>query len=242
VRVLTPPAVAALAGAIALAGVLAVRPSAQVPPVDDSVHREAVKALAGGKLLIAARGLPDGNFSRTVILLIAYNDKGAMGVVVNRRADLPLARVFPDLASPGASVSQAFLGGPVERTGAIGLVRGPDTPADARHIVDGVSLVSTREALEGLVKAGTTPSRFRVYLGYAGWGPGQLDAETLEGSWHVASGEAGVVFDPDPAATWQRQIARTEVTFALGAAPADVSYMNMISYRHAKEGGVGHAR
>ena len=213
-RVLTPPAVAALAGAIAFAGLVAVRPSPQVPPMDDRVHGEAVKALAGGKLLIAARGLPDGNFSRTVILLIAYNDKGAMGVVVNRRTDVTLGRVFSDLAPSGASVSQAFIGGPVERTGAIGLVRGPDTPADARHIVDGVSLVSTREALEALVKAGTAPGRFRVYLGYAGWGPGQLEAETLEGSWHVAEGEAGVVFDPDPAAVWQRQIARTEVTFA----------------------------
>lgn len=214
----TPPAVAALAGAIAVAGLLASRPSPQVPPVDDSVHRDAVKALAGGKLLIAARGLPDGNFSRTVILLIAYGDKGAMGVVVNRRTDLTLAKVFPDAAS-GANGSQAFLGGPVERTGAIGLVRGPDTPADARPIVDGVALVSTREALEALVKAGAAPSRFRVYLGYAGWGPGQLDAETLEGSWHVAEGEAGVVFDPDPAAMWQRQIARTEVTFALALVP-----------------------
>lgn len=216
---LTPPVVAALAGAIALANLLVVRPSPQVPPMDDRVHRDAVKALAGGKLLIAARGLPDGNFSRTVILLVAYNDKGAMGVVVNRRTDLALARVFPDLAPSGSSVSQAFMGGPVERTGAIGLVRGPDTPADARHIVDGVSLVSTREALEALVKSGTTSSRFRVYLGYAGWGPGQLDAETLEGSWHVAAGEAGVVFDPDPAAVWQRQIARTEVTFALALVP-----------------------
>jgi putative transcriptional regulator len=218
VRVFTPPAVAALAGAIAVAGLLAARATPQIPPMDDTVHRDALKALAGGKLLIAARGLPDGNFSRTVILLIAYSDKGAMGVVINRRTDVALAKVFPDAAS-GGSVSQAFIGGPVERTGAIGLVRGPDTPADARPIVDGVSLVSTREALEALVKAGAAQSRFRVYLGYAGWGAGQLEAETLEGSWHVTAGEAGVVFDPDPAAMWQRQIARTEVTFALALVP-----------------------
>src|SRR5262245_1624849 len=186
--------------------------------MDDSVHRDAVKALAGGKLLIAARGLPDGNFSRTVILLIAYGDKGAMGVVVNRRTDVTLAKVFPDAAS-AANGGQAFIGGPVERTGAIGLVRGPDTPADARPIVDGVSLISPREALEALGKAGAAPGRFRVYIGDAGWGPGQLEAETQEGSWHVAEGEAGVVFDPDPAAVWQRQIARTEVTFARALLP-----------------------
>ena len=218
-RVFTPPAVAVLAGAISLAGVLALRPSAQVPPVDERVHREAVKALAAGKLLIAARGLPDGNFSRTVVFLIAHSDEGAMGVVVNRRTDVTLAKVFPDLGASGASVSQAFIGGPVERTAAVGLVRGPDTPAGARHIVDGVSVVSTQDALQTLVKTGAASSRFRVYLGYAGWGAGQLEAETMEGSWHVVAGEAVVVFDPDPAAMWQRQIARTEVTFALAVLP-----------------------
>jgi len=215
VRVYTPPAVAAVA--LALAGLLAVRTAPQLPPVDDHVHRDAVKALAAGKLLVAARGMPDGNFSRTVILLVAYSDEGAMGVVVNRRTDLTLARVFPELTPGSASVNQAFIGGPVERTGAIGLVRGPDTPADARPIVDGVHIVSSRETLETLIKAGTASSRFRVYLGYAGWGPGQLDAETLEGAWHVAAGEAGVVFDPDPAAVWQRQIARTDVIQARAA-------------------------
>jgi putative transcriptional regulator len=219
VRVFTPPAVAVLAGAIALADLLVLRPLPQVPPADERVHREAVKALAAGKLLIAARGLPDGNFSRTVVFLIAHSDQGAMGVVVNRRTDVTLARVFPDLAPSGASVSQAFIGGPVERTAAVGLVRGPDTPAGARHIVDGVSVVSTQDALEALVKAGAAPARFRVYLGYAGWGPGQLEAETLEGAWHVVAGEAGVVFDPDPAAMWQRQIARTDVTFARALVP-----------------------
>jgi putative transcriptional regulator len=210
----TPPAVIVPAAAFALAGLLAVRRDAQVPPVDATVHRDAVKALAAGKFLVAARGLPDSNFSRTVILLVAFSDGGAMGVVINRRTDVTLARVFPELTPTTASVSQAFIGGPVERTGAVGLVRGPDTPVDARPIIDGVHLVSSREALEALIKAGAASSRFRVYLGYSGWGPGQLENETLLGSWHVTAGEAGVVFDPDPAAMWQRQIARTEVTFA----------------------------
>ena len=160
---------------------------------------------------MAARRLPDPNFGNAVILLADFNDDGAVGLVVNRRSDVTVARVFPHLTPTLASAGQAFLGGPVEKTRPMVLLRASASPAEARRVLDGVYLLTAREAIESAISSSAAPGRLRVYLGYAGWGPGQLEAETAEGVWHVLAGDADAVFDPDPSSTWQRQIARTEL-------------------------------
>jgi putative transcriptional regulator len=204
------PGVAILA-VLPLAALLAGAPVAgQGPQLHGRIYREAVKALAPGKLLVAARGLPDPNFSKTVVLLAAYSDEGALGLIVNRRSETPLSRLFPHVAPTVTSAAPAFTGGPVERTVAMALLRGPEPPKGARHVVDGVHVVSGREALDALIASGAAADRLRVYVGYAGWGPGQLAAETGQGSWYVLDGDADVVFDADPATVWPRQIVRTE--------------------------------
>ena len=184
---------------------------AQGPRLHERLYRDSVAALRSGKLLVAARGLADPNFSHTVILLADHNQKGALGLVVNRRSEVTLAKVFPDLEPTLATAERAFLGGPVERTQALALVRGAEAPAGARRVADGVFLVASPEGLETLIASGASASRFRVYVGYAGWGPGQLEAETQEGSWHVVDATSDIVFAADPAGMWQRQIARTDV-------------------------------
>jgi putative transcriptional regulator len=208
---LSSPAVALLA-ALGVAGTLPIHPSApQGLRPDERLHQAAVKALAGGKLLVAARRLPDPNFGNAVILLAEVNGEGAVGLVVNRRSEITVAQVFRHLTATLASAGQAFLGGPVEKTRPMVLLRASASPAEARRVLDGVYLLTVREAIESAVSSNTTPGRLRVYLGYAGWAPGQLEAETAEGVWHVLAGDADAVFDPDPSSTWQRQIARTEV-------------------------------
>src|SRR5688500_9594619 len=97
-RVRMLPATArVVAAALGLAGLLAARPAAQIPPLREPVTRGAVEALAAGKLLVAARRLPDPNFGKTVILLVDANDDGAVGLVLNRRSGVTLAKVFPHL-------------------------------------------------------------------------------------------------------------------------------------------------
>jgi putative transcriptional regulator len=221
VRASAPAVAVALVG-LALAGVPPARPSAQQAQLHERLYREAVRSLASGKLLVAARRLPDPNFSRTVVLLAAFSDEGAMGLIVNRRSDVPLARLFPHVMPTMATTGHAFAGGPVQREVAIALARTAEPPAGARAIVDGIHLVSAREPLEALLGSGAPATRLRVYLGYAGWGPRQLEMETAQGSWHVVDGDADIVFAPDPAAVWPRQIARTEVISARAAdaAPA----------------------
>ena len=168
-----------------------------------------VRELAAGKLLIAGRDLPDGNFAETVILLADYGAGGAMGLILNRQSDIPVSRAFPKLkaAPPDARI---FVGGPVGTTKVVGLLRARSPEKDVRHIVSDIFLVAEREPLEGLIGSGADARHFRVYFGYAGWAPGQLEHEAVEGAWHVVSADADLVFDPDPATIWQREVRRTE--------------------------------
>jgi putative transcriptional regulator len=168
-----------------------------------------VRELAAGKLLIAERGLPDPNFSQTVILLIEYREDGAVGVVINRKTDVPLARAFPKL-NRVPEAARIYAGGPVATTRMLGLLRARTATPNVRHIVSDVYLAAEREPLEGLIASGADPNRFRVYFGYAGWGPGQLQREAIEGAWHVVPGDAAIVFDPEPESIWRREIRRAE--------------------------------
>jgi putative transcriptional regulator len=204
----TPPIVGLCAGAVA--GLLSLGPAAgQLPPLREPATRAAVEALAAGKLLVAARRLPDPNFANTVILLADVTKDGAVGLVLNRRSRVTLARVFPQLVPSMATAAHAYLGGPVEITRTMVLIRAAQAPAGARRVIDGVHLATAREAVEAAVAAAAPATGLRVYLGYAGWSAGQLEAETQQGVWHVLEAEAAIVFDADPSSMWQRQIART---------------------------------
>jgi len=186
----------------------------------------SVRTLAPGKILVAARGLPDPNFSETVVLLCDYNEKGAMGLVLNRPTDHQVAEAFPDVTLARDYAPMFFTGGPVEPSGVVALVRTSDARTDARHVLPDVELVSTRSQLESLMSKATGADRLRVFAGYSGWGPGQLDRETVTGSWHVFSIDASVVFDPNPATLWERQIKRSDERFAIcgGCGPEGPHY------------------
>jgi putative transcriptional regulator len=197
--------------AVAVAGATpAWREATGAPEMSPQLLPGAVRELAPGKLLVAARGLPDPNFSETVILLADYNEKGAMGLVINRPTQVRVATAFPHLGLPQDYLPTLYAGGPVEPNGVLALHRSRRSRGDARGVVAGVHLLSARESLESLLAARTGADRLRVYVGYAGWGPGQLERETLHGSWHVFSAEAAVVFDRDPDTLWPRQIRRTD--------------------------------
>ena len=174
------------------------------------LRRGAVRDLAAGKLLVAARSLPDPNFAETVVLLADYSEEGAMGLIVNRQTEVTLARLMPGLQNAKSRAAFAFLGGPVAVPGVLALLRSPTARGDTRHIVGDVYLVNTSEVLDELLSSGAAQNQLRVYVGYAGWGAGQLDRETATGAWHVLEGTGDIVFDPDPDTTWQRLIRRTE--------------------------------
>jgi putative transcriptional regulator len=168
-----------------------------------------VRQLAAGTLLVAARNLPDPNFANTVVLLVDHSRDGAAGLVLNRPSRVPLSRLRPG-ATPIAL--PAFIGGPVSPETVLALSRA--SCDGCRAVGRDVHLVNAPAALQGLIAAGADERRLRVFVGYAGWGSGQLEGEVRRGGWRVVAGTAPVVFDPDPASLWRRMIERTETVLA----------------------------
>jgi putative transcriptional regulator len=168
---------------------------------------------AAGRFLVAARELADPNFARSVVLLGQYEEKGAMGLTINRPSAMTIGEALAGFKAAKERKDPAYLGGPVVRTGVLALVRSASKPDDAKPVFGDVYLVSTRPLLEKLL-ATADATRLRVYLGYAGWGAGQLEMELEIGSWHVISADAATVFDTSPASVWPRLIKRTDLRIA----------------------------
>jgi len=155
-----------------------------------------------GNLLVAAHDLTDPNFFRSVVLLLHRDEAGTKGLIVNR----PLA-VRPIDALPGVEgldlhPEPLYQGGPVARDGYALLLLGRPVEG-TRPIVEGVHLGSTLETLER-VATDARRQRFRLYVGHAGWAPGQLEAEIARGAWYLVDGSSDVVFTDDPAGVWNR--------------------------------------
>lgn len=166
---------------------------------------------AKGKLLVASRQIGDANFGRTVILLVAYEEGGgAMGVIVNRPTPIPLAKILPQFEALAERGDQVWLGGPVLPTSLMVLQRSAKPPGDAEAVFDDVYMLTSRDAVEGLLGSKKRSGQFRAYAGHAGWGPGQLENEIARGDWLVVAARPDVVFSEEPAGVWERLLERSE--------------------------------
>src|SRR5271165_1954055 len=96
---------------------------------------QAEPEVAAGVLLIASRDMRDPNFAQTVVLIVSYDDEGAMGIILNRRTKVPASRVFEDWKEAKAYSEPVFLGGPVERMSALALIRSRTNLTNARRVL-----------------------------------------------------------------------------------------------------------
>lgn len=160
--------------------------------------------LARGKLLVASDKLVDPNFRETVVLLLEHDASGALGVALNRPTEVRVALLLPEVEELGERPDTVFLGGPVARDRMVILVRAPSQPAESVQVVDGVYATARLDLLRELASTPRAESRFRVYVGFAGWAPQQLEAEVERGDWHILSGDAASVFHADPATLWPK--------------------------------------
>lgn len=157
-----------------------------------------------GQLLISSGGLYDPNFRHTVVLVGEHNPDGALGVVLNRALDITVEKAFPPLGKLVTPGQHLFQGGPVQPESPVLLAEFSD-PGLADLLVFGavgflVGDVSVHLAPEVL--------QARVFAGYAGWGPGQLDAEMDADSWIVDPARAEDVFTDSPDLLWSRVLQR----------------------------------
>ncbi|HLI64290.1 MAG TPA: YqgE/AlgH family protein [Terriglobales bacterium] len=167
--------------------------------------------LAAGKLLVASRDLGDPNFAETVILLVHYDADGAVGLVLNRRTNVPLSRVLEQLAAAKGRSDPVYLGGPVDTPAVFALLRSKAKPEGAEQVLSGVYWISTKATFEKAISGRPDPGSFHVYLGYAGWTNEQLRMEVELGSWFIFQGDAKTVFASDPDSLWEEMIQRTEL-------------------------------
>lgn len=161
----------------------------------------AAEQPAMGKLLVATEEVRGEVFAQTVILLLHYDENGAMGIVVNRPTDVELAEVVDDVEAISGYSGTLFWGGPVQMNSLRALLRTDSPPPGADMIIDSVHHVDIDDRL---ADAPTDPASLRFYIGYAGWGAAQLDRELQRGSWHVVPASAEHVFAGDPTTLWKR--------------------------------------
>jgi len=189
------------------------------PTVFLPVQTKNAKDLGAGKLLVASRGLADPHFAQTVVLLVRYDAEGVVGLILNRRTDLPLSRVLEGITAAKGRSDPIYLGGPVEQS-VLALLQSPAKVEGAEHIFGTVYMISTKPLFEQTILARPDPSSFHVYLGAAGWTNDQLRKELELGAWFIFPADAGTVFNADPDSLWPQMIQKTELKFA-GSGPAD---------------------
>jgi putative transcriptional regulator len=175
--------------------------------------------LAKGKFLVASRRLRDPNFKETVVLLIDYGLGGAMGLIINRPSEVKLATVFPDIKELKERKDTICVGGPVAVNQMLLLVGSPQVPEASKEVTQDVYISSSWKVLERLMKNVVKDERFRIFAGYAGWAPNQLDFEKARGDWHVLKADAETVFDRKPSEVWQELILRASVKWVRRQAP-----------------------
>lgn len=174
-----------------------------------------------GKLLIAMPGMGDPRFERSVVFLCAHSDEGAMGLIVNKRAgDLTLAELLEQLKiAPGVAPRDRpiHFGGPVEHARGFVLHSGDyGSEGSTLHVSDAFGMTATLDILEDIA-LGRGPDRTILALGYAGWGPGQLEAELAQNGWLVADADADIVFAGEDGVKW------TAALNAIGVNPMTLS-------------------
>jgi putative transcriptional regulator len=198
--------VAALVLAVASAAEAARSPGELTP--GDQMDQRSV----AGRLLVATPELEDPNFDHAVVYMVEHDGGGAMGLVLNRVLGKgPVAELLEGLGIEGeidpAAEIEVHYGGPVE-SGRGFVLHSPDyTGEDTVVLSDLVALTTSLDVLSAIA-AGNGPKRSLFALGYAGWAPGQLEAELVVGAWVVVEPDEALLFDDETDSKWQRALDR----------------------------------
>ena len=168
-----------------------------------------------GQMLIAMPGISDPRFARALILICAHDEDHAMGLAVNSPLD---GLTVPDLleklgveATIRLSPDLVLLGGPVERERGFVLHSTDYHAENSLEVGEGIALTATREVLEAMAGHNTAPARSLLAVGYAGWGPGQLEDEIKQNVWLTCEPDETLIFGQDHEPKWARALAKLGV-------------------------------
>jgi putative transcriptional regulator len=169
------------------------------------------RASLAGQLLVAAPSMGDPRFYQTVIMLVRHDRTGAMGIVVNRPLqERPIAALLEALgekADGAAGNVRIFAGGPVQPELGFVLHSAEYRRADTTEIDGHVAMTSSREILRDIA-TNRGPKQSLVAFGYAGWAPGQLEGELMQGVWFTAPADAKLIFEEERERVWDNAVTR----------------------------------
>jgi putative transcriptional regulator len=205
------PARSLLSAAVAVVVVLGAALWAAEP-----ASTQAQNSRLAGQLLVATSELEDPRFTRTVIYMVRHDARtGAMGLVVNRQlGEVPMAVLLKQSGLPGEGAKgsvRLHVGGPVEATRIVVLHTDDYAGPDTVKVANGVAVTAEPSILQSIAE-GKGPRRARFTLGYAGWAPGQLEAEMEAGYWIVVPSDDAIVFDDAYETKWDRAMARRRIS------------------------------
>ncbi len=173
-----------------------------------------------GHLLIAGPALVDPNFWRSVVLVGEHSEDGALGVILNRASEASVDEAVPELAALVDDMGAVHVGGPVQPSAIVVLADFVEPVHAGSLVLDSVGFLPSEVDPDTLGEL----RRARVFAGYAGWGPGQLDGELEEGSWIVEPALPEDVFTLEPEELWSDVLRRKGGPFGvLALMPPDPS-------------------
>jgi putative transcriptional regulator len=175
-----------------------------------------------GHLLIAARALRDGNFFRSVVLMIEHSPEGAMGLIINHPSETPLKDAISQHFEDFDDDRLLYVGGPVERTSLLLLHNVEALSEESSEVLPDVYIGGSTESFAEVIERcnnGDADLRFRVYSGYSGWGAGQLEGEIERNDWLSLPAESDLVFGDDPYSVWDEAVTRFRKAHPLVPAP-----------------------
>ncbi|HYQ70418.1 MAG TPA: YqgE/AlgH family protein [Gammaproteobacteria bacterium] len=207
VRLLFIGVIFLLPGGAAGLGQAWLAPAGMLPVAAPVVRQQAP---ASGLFLVSSRKLTDPHFSRTVIYLVAHNDEGSLGLVVNRPSDIRLADAVSGVdKTPGDDYS-IYYGGPVKHSMITMLIRSETENPLVQQVDDDVFFSHDRRVLDRLLDERKPVDALRLYMGHAGWVAGQLQQEIERGDWFVVAADPVTIFSTRPASIWTRLIEKLD--------------------------------
>lgn len=156
-----------------------------------------------GMFLVANRHMTGSIFGEAVILITRYDARGTVGLIINRRMKTDLSVLVP--VPPGRKQRQLVnFGGPVSTGNVFTLLKIQRAHSENHRVTGDIFLAVGVNALRHIVAEAESRDIYRVYVGYSGWAPGQLESEIARGDWFVADSDPNIIFDSRPESIWQR--------------------------------------
>jgi putative transcriptional regulator len=145
-------------------------------------------------LIVARDDLPDSDFAHSIVLVMNNLGPGPVGIIINRPTPTPVSRLFPDIERLAQARDKVYFGGPVDLASVWFLFRAAALPEHAFQVCDGVYLSGDRELLLQLLGRSKPMDGLRIFLGHAGWAPGQLETEIERHDWTSKAAETEAIF------------------------------------------------